>query len=176
VEALNIGAIAGLPIACGAYFWGNRLLPVALPERIAAEARGFFGAWLLAAALAQIRPTRSMWRWQLGLGGVLLAAIALLNALTTDSHPGQSLIRGSGLQAVAAFDLVALALGLLLAYGGLCAISIAMDRHHASLHGRGALTAGAAALRAALCALPPWARARRWSAPPSGWAPSDGAR
>jgi uncharacterized membrane protein len=29
--------------------------------------------------------------------------------------------------------------GMLLAYGGLCAISRAMDRHHAQLHGRGAL-------------------------------------
>jgi uncharacterized iron-regulated membrane protein len=115
VEALNIGAIAGLPIAFGAYFWGNRLLPVALPERIAAEAGCFFGAWLLAAALAQISPTRSMWRWQLGLGGALLAAIPLLNALTTNTHLGQSLRHGSSLHAVAAFDLVTLALGLLLA-------------------------------------------------------------
>jgi hypothetical protein len=33
VDALNIGTVAGLPIAFAAYFWGNRLLPLDIAER-----------------------------------------------------------------------------------------------------------------------------------------------
>jgi hypothetical protein len=115
VEALNIGAIAGLPIAFGAYFWGNRLLPVDMPERMDAEALCFFAAWGSAFVVAQISPTRSMWRLQLGIGALLLAGIPVLNALTTTSHLGLTLFGATGLNAVAGFDLVTLALGLLLA-------------------------------------------------------------
>jgi uncharacterized iron-regulated membrane protein len=115
VEALNIGAIAGLPIAFGAYFWGNRLLPVNMPERVDAEALCFFAAWGCAFVLAQISQTRSMWRIQLSIGALLLAGIPVLNALTTTSHLGLTLFGATGLNAVAGFDLVTLVLGLLLA-------------------------------------------------------------
>ena len=116
VDALNIGAIAGLPIAFAVYFWANRLLPVEIAQRTNLEANCFFIAWGLAALLAQIRPTRAMWRLQLTLGAVLLAGIPVLNALTTDTHLGVSLFGGPALRAVAGFDLVVLALGLLLGY------------------------------------------------------------
>ncbi|MDY0977075.1 PepSY-associated TM helix domain-containing protein [Massilia sp. CFBP9012] len=116
VDALNIGAIAGLPIAFAVYFWANRLLPVEIAQRTNLEANCFFIAWGLAALLAQIRPTRAMWRFQLTLGALLLAGIPVLNALTTDTHLGVSLFGGPALRAVAGFDLVVLALGLLLGY------------------------------------------------------------
>jgi len=116
VDALNIGAIAGLPIAFAAYFWANRLLPVEMAERTNAEANWFFIAWGLAALLAQIRPTRAMWRIQLTLGAAMLAGIPLLNAFTTDTHLGVTLFGGPGLRPVATFDLVVLALGLLLGW------------------------------------------------------------
>jgi uncharacterized iron-regulated membrane protein len=116
VDALNIGAIAGLPIAFAVYFWANRLLPVEIAQRTSLEANCFFIAWGLAALLAQIRPTRAMWRFQLTLGAVLLAGIPVLNALTTDTHLGVTLSGGPALRAVAGFDLVVLALGLLLGY------------------------------------------------------------
>ncbi|WP_208280748.1 PepSY-associated TM helix domain-containing protein [Massilia oculi] len=116
VDALNIGAIAGLPIAFAVYFWANRLLPVEIAQRTNLEANCFFIAWGLAALLAQIRPTRAMWRFQLALGAVLLAGIPVLNALTTDTHLGVTLFGGPALRAVAGFDLVVLALGLLLGY------------------------------------------------------------
>lgn len=116
VDALNIGAIAGLPIAFAAYFWANRLLPVEMAERTNAEANWFFIAWGLAVLLAQIRPTRAMWRIQLTLGAAMLAGIPLLNAFTTDTHLGVTLFGGPGLRPVAAFDLVVLALGLLLGW------------------------------------------------------------
>jgi len=115
VEALNIGAIAGIPIAFGTYFWANRLLPVGLEERPKEEIAFFFGAWAVAAIVAQLRPTRAMWRIQLSVGAVLLASLPVLNGLTSGSHLGAVLL-GRGPVAVAAFDLVVLVLGLGLAY------------------------------------------------------------
>jgi len=116
VDALNIGAIAGLPIAFAVYFWANRLLPVEMAQRTNLEANCFFIAWGLAVLLAQIRPTRAMWRFQLTLGAVLLAGIPVLNALTTDTHLGVTLFGGPALRAVAGFDLVVMLLGLLLGW------------------------------------------------------------
>ncbi|MEW7850649.1 PepSY-associated TM helix domain-containing protein [Massilia aurea] len=116
VDALNIGAIAGLPIAFAAYFWANRLLPVDMAQRSNAEANWFFIAWGAAALLAQIRPTRAMWRFQLMVGAVLMAGIPVLNMFTTESHLGVTLFGGAGLGKVAAFDLVVLLLGALLGW------------------------------------------------------------
>jgi len=115
VEALNIGAIAGLPIAFAAYFWANRLLPVAMPKRPDAEISWFFIAWGVAAVLAQIRPDRRMWQWQLWTGALLFMGIPLLNVFTTSSHLGVTLFMAQGPWSVAGFDLTVLALGIGLA-------------------------------------------------------------
>ncbi|MFJ7566182.1 PepSY-associated TM helix domain-containing protein [Herminiimonas sp. NPDC097707] len=114
VDGLNIGAIAGLPIAFTSYFWANRLLPTGLSGRADAEISCFFIAWGLAAVLAQIRPDRRMWQWQLRIGGVLFALLPLLNCFTTDTHLGVTLLQGKGPFAVAGFDLFVLGLGLLM--------------------------------------------------------------
>ncbi|NMU93943.1 PepSY domain-containing protein, partial [Achromobacter ruhlandii] len=45
IEGLNVAALAGLAIACVAYLWANRLLPVALPQRAGWELRAFFIVW-----------------------------------------------------------------------------------------------------------------------------------
>lgn len=110
VESLNLGAIAGLPIAFGAYFWANRLLPVDLAQRQATEIQAFFAAWAVAALLAQWQPTRLMWRMQLWAGAALFAGIPVLNALTTSTHLGVTLFHGPAV--VAGFDLTVLALGI----------------------------------------------------------------
>lgn len=117
VDALNIGAVAGLPIAFAAYFWGNRLLPVQLAERSDAEANVFFYAWGAALLAAFIWPKRLMWAWQLYLGAALFALIPLLNALTTQAHLGVTLRNGDWV--LAGFDLMMLAFGAMLAYCGL---------------------------------------------------------
>ncbi|MFT0545939.1 PepSY-associated TM helix domain-containing protein [Allopusillimonas ginsengisoli] len=116
VDGLNIGAIAGLPIALGAYFWSNRLLPVVLENRAVMEINSFFLAWGAAALLAQIRPNRRMWQWQLSAGGVLFTLLPALNAITTHSHLGVTLLQGKGPWPVAGFDLFSLGLGLALVY------------------------------------------------------------
>lgn len=113
VDGLNIGAIAGLPIAIATYFWSNRLLPLDLAERPQQEINAFFFAWGAATVLALIWPTRPMWRLQLVLGAGLFMLLPVLNALTTDAHLGITL--PAGRWALAGFDLTVLALGLGLA-------------------------------------------------------------
>ena len=115
VDGLNIGAIAGLPIAFAAYFWANRLLPVVLEKRAEAEITCFFAAWAVSAVLAHIRPDRRMWQWQLWAGALLFIGLPVLNIFTTSSHLGVTLLQGRGPWAVAGFDLTVLALGLFLA-------------------------------------------------------------
>jgi uncharacterized iron-regulated membrane protein len=115
VEALNLGAIAGLPIAFASYFWANRLLPVELAGRAQMEIHLFFAAWAIAAVLAQIRPSLGMWRLQLGAGAALFLGLPVLNVFTTHSHLGVTLLQGRGPWAVAGCDLTLLALGSALA-------------------------------------------------------------
>jgi uncharacterized iron-regulated membrane protein len=113
VDGLNIGAIAGLPIAMASFFWGNRLLPVSMSERPQAEIDLFFAVWAVAAVAGLAWPKRRMWQVQLGLAALLFGAIPLLNAATTSTHLGYSLTHG--LWPIAGFDLVCLGLGLMFA-------------------------------------------------------------
>ena len=117
VDALNIGAVAGLPIAFATYFWANRLLPLGMAERSTAEVNAFFYAWGAALLAAFVWPKRLMWAWQLYLGAALFALIPVLNALTTQAHLGVTLRSGDGV--LAGFDLVMLAFGAMLGYCGL---------------------------------------------------------
>lgn len=114
VDALNIGAVAGLPIAFAAYFWGNRLLPVQMAERADAEVNVFFYAWAAALLAAFIWPKRLMWAWQLYLGAAMFMLIPVINALTTHAHLGVTLRTGDWV--LAGFDLMMLAFGAVLAY------------------------------------------------------------
>lgn len=114
VDGLNLGSIAGLPLAMAAFFWANRLLPVAMPARPDAEIAWFFTAWGIAAVAALLMPSRAMWKVQLALGGTLFALLPVLNAATGGAGLPASLIEG--IWPVAGFDLVTLALGLTLLY------------------------------------------------------------
>ncbi|KAB7769735.1 PepSY-associated TM helix domain-containing protein [Xanthomonas maliensis] len=116
VDALNIGTVAGLPIAFASFFWANRLLPIALPERAAMEAHLFFVAWGGALLAAFVWPRRAMWSWQLYLGAALFALVPLLNAATTSIHLGTTLPAGQW--ALAGVDLVCLGLGVCLGVAG----------------------------------------------------------
>nr|WP_245979199.1 PepSY-associated TM helix domain-containing protein [Lysobacter pythonis] len=114
VDALNIGTVAGLPIAFAVYFWANRLLPTDMADRPEAEIRAFFIAWGVAMLIAFARPRRATWVAQLYAGAALFALLPVLNALATPhAHLIASLRRGD--LAMAGFDLVVLLLGLGLA-------------------------------------------------------------
>jgi uncharacterized iron-regulated membrane protein len=114
VDALNIGTVAGLTIAFPAYFWANRLLPLDMAERPRGEADVFFYAWAAALVLAFLWPRRRMWSLQLWIGGLLFAAIPLLNVLTSTRHLGHTLSEGDW--AVAGVDIVTCAIGVVICY------------------------------------------------------------
>jgi len=113
VDGLNLGAIAGLPMAMAAFFWANRLLPLDVADRGEAEIRWFFIVWGAGAVLGLLRPTLRMWQAQLALGALLFVLLPVLNAFTGPAPLTVSLRSGPG--AVAGFDLVVIALGLGLA-------------------------------------------------------------
>lgn len=115
VDALNIGTVAGLPIAFASFFWANRLLPLDIAERASVEIDLFFSAWALALLAAFVRPGRAMWAAQLYVAAALFALLPLLNALTTDVHLGNTLVAGNW--SLAGVDLTVLAIGVLLACG-----------------------------------------------------------
>ncbi|TRX73696.1 PepSY-associated TM helix domain-containing protein [Pseudomonas mangiferae] len=114
VRALNVGALAGLPVAMAAYLWANRLLPAGLGERAAWEVHVFFITWSLALLHPWLRPHKRAWVEQLGLGAALLGGIPLLDlACGLLSLPGgwryADWILGG-------FDLACLGLGVLLGW------------------------------------------------------------
>ncbi|MGT2433788.1 PepSY-associated TM helix domain-containing protein [Cupriavidus basilensis] len=86
IDRLNVAAVAGLAIACAAYLWGNRLLPVALEERHEWEVAVFFSIWLAATVHALASQPAKAWPRQLALAGLLCLTLPLLNALTTGWH------------------------------------------------------------------------------------------
>lgn len=109
VDGLNLGAIAGLPLAMAAFFWANRFVPVGIAERPATEITCFFWAWGLAAVAGLAWPGRRMWQIQLALGGLLFALLPVLNPLSG----GMGLLTSlpAGAWRIAGFDLTAAALG-----------------------------------------------------------------
>ncbi|OWT73841.1 MULTISPECIES: PepSY domain-containing protein [unclassified Achromobacter] len=111
VERLNIAAIAGLSVAMTAYLWGNRLLPVDLGGRGAAEVNVFFGVWAGTLLYALARPARRAWIELLWLAAAMLALLPVLNALTTSRPFWRSVAVGDWVYA--GVDLMAWALALL---------------------------------------------------------------
>jgi uncharacterized iron-regulated membrane protein len=116
VDALNIGAVAGLPIAFAAYFWANRLIPLDTLERPQAEISMFFVGWGAALLVGLLHPRRQSWAWLLYLASAMFVLLPVLNAVTTDAHLGVSIPAGDWV--LAGFDLIVLALGLCLGYCG----------------------------------------------------------
>jgi uncharacterized iron-regulated membrane protein len=113
VDALNVTAVTGLPIAIAAYFLCNRLVSATSPGRTVWEVGCFFAVWLVAGLHAAIRPKRVAWREQLWLAAALFAAVPLVNALTTGRGLPGSLVSGDWV--FAGFDLTALATAALFA-------------------------------------------------------------
>ncbi len=94
VENLNVATLAGLPLAVAAYFWANRLLPVALADRPAWEFHSLFAVWLGSFFYAMARPLGRAWVELLWAACAGYALVPLVNALTTDKHLGQTLAHG----------------------------------------------------------------------------------
>lgn len=111
VNRLNIGVIAGLPIAIAAYFWANRLLPVEMSSREDWETHSMFIVWLLATLHPLLRSNENAWREQLWAAGFAYTFIPVISAATTSRHLLASIEAGDWV--FAGFDLTVLATGLL---------------------------------------------------------------
>lgn len=111
VERLNIAAIAGLSVAMTAFLWGNRLLPLDMDARRAAEINLFFIVWGCTLVYGLLRPARRAWIELWSLAAVLLLLTPVLSAFTTDRGLWNSLTAGDWV--FAGFDLSLLVLGAL---------------------------------------------------------------
>ena len=87
VERLNIGFVAGTPLAFAAFLVANRLLPSGLPERAAMEVRVMFWLWGAVLLYALVRPARRAWREVLAAAAATCAAIPLADLLTGEMRP-----------------------------------------------------------------------------------------
>ena len=112
VAGLNIGTLAGLPLACAVFLAANRLLPLELPQRADTELACFFATWALALVWGLLCPRRLGWTAVLGLAAAAWALLPVLNALTTSTHLGATLPAGDWTWA--ALDLAFLAAGAVL--------------------------------------------------------------
>ena len=110
IEAANVAAIAGLALACVAYLWANRLIPLGIGQRADWEVRAFFVVWALAAAHALLRAPARAWIEQLAALAALGLLLPLLNLLSTgDSLAAQF---GRGDWESACVELVGVGVGL----------------------------------------------------------------
>ena len=104
VLGLNVGVVAGMPLASAALLLANRLLPATLPERAAAEITVFCAVWALATVWGAWRTRQGLgWRDLFGLTALALFALPWVNlATTTHSHLLATIPRGE--RPVAAAD------------------------------------------------------------------------
>ncbi|MBX3331123.1 MAG: PepSY domain-containing protein [Nitrospira sp.] len=115
VEVLNVATVAGALVAVAAFFWANRLLPLALPERSLWEIRCFFIVWSLCLLHSLLRRgSIKAWREQLYGSACLLGFLPLLNGLTTNSHLLATVPKAQW--AIAGVDLTGLTVGALLGW------------------------------------------------------------
>ena len=108
VEVLNVAAIGGLSVAVAGYFWVNRLLPVEMAQRSAAEINCFFVIWLLCVVHAAIRPHAKAWLEQMALAALAFVLLPLLNVFTGGS--GLWVTIPNAQWSIAGFDCMMLAL------------------------------------------------------------------
>ncbi|MCS6305574.1 MAG: PepSY domain-containing protein [Nitrospira sp.] len=115
VEVLNVATVAGLLMAVAAFFWANRLLPLALSDRSHWESHCFFIVWSLCLIHSLLREgSVRAWRDQLYGSACLLVFLPLLNGLTTNSHLMMTVPTAQW--AIAGVDLTGLTVGALLGW------------------------------------------------------------
>lgn len=75
VDWLNLGVIAGLPVAIGVYLWANQLIPVDAAARSQREIDAFFWGWAGAFIIGALLPARWGWAVVLSLGGAMFLTV-----------------------------------------------------------------------------------------------------
>lgn len=114
VEVTNVAAIIGLPIACAAYFYANRLIPADMDMRLNWEIRTFFVVWLLTLIYPIFRSSRQAWLELLALATVLFASLPILNFMTGGQALWNSIAYGQWV--IASFDLAMWVLAIVFAF------------------------------------------------------------
>ena len=117
IEGLNTAAIAGLGMACAAYFWANRLVPLSIEARAGWEIRVFFAVWMLSLVHALWRSPARAWVEQLGALAALCLLLPVLNFLTTGDQVAAQIAHGDWESA--GVEIVALVFGALAAFAAL---------------------------------------------------------
>lgn len=79
VSRLNVGIVAGTPLAFAAYFLSNRAFPPTLAGRAGYEVQSVFMVWALTLAFALFRRPARAWPELLGGNALACLSIALLN-------------------------------------------------------------------------------------------------
>ncbi|MEM1412011.1 MAG: PepSY-associated TM helix domain-containing protein [Pseudomonadota bacterium] len=110
VDCLNIGTIAGLPVAIAAYFLANRLLPVEMDHRAEWEVHAMFIVWAACLFYPLFRSRVKAWRELFFAAAIACLAIPIVNAITTDAHLLASIRIDDWV--LAGFDMTCLILGL----------------------------------------------------------------
>ncbi len=110
---LNVGAVAGFPIAILAFLYANHLLPVAMPGRAEGEVSAFFWAWGAMIAFAMLRPPARAWREGFALVALASAILPILSFALTGRGLWNALLGGDWL--FAGFDLTLFAFAALAA-------------------------------------------------------------
>ncbi len=108
VHTLNIGTIAGLPLAVACYFLANRVLPVSMPARPEAEIQAFFGGWAAMALLVYVLPSPRLGRRN-GDGRLRVSPRPVVGGLTIRHYLIARLHDGHGMFVL--FDAVVLGIG-----------------------------------------------------------------
>ncbi|OTG87456.1 hypothetical protein B9T31_02835 [Acinetobacter sp. ANC 4558] len=114
VEVMNIAAIIGLPIACAAYFYANRFIPVQMEMRLEWEIRTFFIVWLLTLIYACFRTHRQAWLELLIFATVAFALLPFVNFMTGGQALWNTIAHEQWV--IASFDLAMWVLALLFGY------------------------------------------------------------
>ncbi|UUS59941.1 MULTISPECIES: PepSY domain-containing protein [unclassified Acinetobacter] len=114
VEVTNIAAIIGLPIACAAFFYANRFIPVQLENRSELEIRSFFIVWLLTLVYAIFRTHRQAWLELLAFATAIFALLPIVNFMTGGQALWNTMVNGQWM--IASFDLAMWLLAILFAY------------------------------------------------------------
>lgn len=109
VLGLNVGVVAGMPLATAAMLLANRLLPADLPDRAGAEVTLFCASWAAAALWGAWRSRVGRgWRELFGATAVALLAVPVINLVATP-YSALPATLGRGELALAAVDLTVLA-------------------------------------------------------------------
>ncbi|CAN7596658.1 PepSY-associated TM helix domain-containing protein [Phenylobacterium sp. LjRoot219] len=94
VERLNIGFVAGMPLAMTGFLWGNRLLPIGIKGRAEDEISCMFVTWGAALIVALLLKPRLAWSGLFAATAASLVLLAAADLVITDTGLVASLACG----------------------------------------------------------------------------------